>query len=138
MEKGVFEMSIFNFIASIFKPAADLVDNLTTTDEERLMLNNELAKIQNNLVSKQLDLEAQLIDAKSKIIVAEANSQSWIARNWRPITMFGFLLIVLCDSFGIATLDTTRVESVYSLLQIGIGGYIIGRSAEKIIPRLKK
>ena len=31
-------MGIFDFIGSIFKPAADLVDNLHTSDEERLEL----------------------------------------------------------------------------------------------------
>ena len=39
-------MGLFDFIANIFKPAADIVDELHTSDEEKGRLRNELAKIQ--------------------------------------------------------------------------------------------
>ena len=80
--------------------------------------------------------ESQLLDAKAAIITAEAQSQSVIARNWRPITMLTFLVLVLCDSFG--WLATPLAPEAWTLLQLGLGGYVVGRSAEKAVSILKK
>ena len=77
-----------------------------------------------------LDVEKQMVQAKSSVITAEANGQSWLQRNWRPITMLTFLVLVVCDSFGL--LNPFRLApQAWTLLQIGMGGYVIGRSAEK-------
>ena len=50
--------------------------------------------------------------------------------------MLVFALIVLVGTFTTLPLlsDTSRF---WDLLEIGIGGYVIGRSAEKITGRLK-
>lgn len=128
-------MGVFSFISSIFKPAADLVDNLTTTDEERMTIKKEMMKIENNLQLKILEYESQLLEAQSSIITAEATGKSWLQRNWRPVTMMCFLVIVLGDSFGMIHIEAERADSIYTLLQIGLGGYVVGRSAEKIAPQ---
>ena len=39
-------MGLFDFIGGIFAPASKLVDDLHTSDEEKLTLKNELANIQ--------------------------------------------------------------------------------------------
>jgi hypothetical protein len=128
-------MGVFSFISNIFKPAADLIDNLTTTDEERMTIKKEMMKIENNLQLKILEYESQLLKAQSSIVLAEATGKSWLQRNWRPITMMCFLVIVLGDSFGLIHIAEERAKSIYTLLQIGLGGYVIGRSAEKIAPQ---
>jgi len=52
---------------------------------------NELeAKIKQQLLS----IEAGVVNAQKEVIVAEANSQSFIARNWRPIMMLTFVFII--------------------------------------------
>ncbi len=99
-------MSIFNFISNIFKPAVDLID------------------------------ESRLMEAQSSIIRSESGGQSWLQRSWRPIVMLSFLLLVICDSFGL--LAFRLADQAWTLLQIGLGGYVIGRSAEKIIPGLMR
>ena len=43
---------------------------------------------------KLLSLEQSVIDAQKEVIVAEATSQSFIARNWRPIMMLTFVFII--------------------------------------------
>lgn len=135
-------MGIFSFISSIFKPATDLVDDLITTDDERLEKRNELMTIkqkmmegQNQIQLKILEYESKLLEAQSSIITAEATGKSWLQRNWRPITMVCFLIIVLSDSFSVINIPEDRVESIYDLLKIGLGGYVVGRSAEKIAPQ---
>ena len=128
-------MNILSFIGEIFKPAAKLIDDLHTSDEEKLTLKNKLTVIQNQMHSKIIDYETKLLASQTSIITAEANGQSWIQRNWRPITMLTFLGLVVCDSFG--WLANPLAAEAWTLLQIGLGGYVAGRSGEKIINQLK-
>jgi hypothetical protein len=78
----------------------------------------------------------KLIEVQSNVIVAEAQGQSWLQRNWRPITMICFLILVILDSFG--WLPNKLAPQAWTLLSIGLGGYVVGRSAEKVVNRLKK
>ena len=121
---------LMDFIGGIFKPAADLIDNMHTSTEEKMSMANQLEKIQNAMTSKVLDLDAQLLASKTAIITAEANGQGILQRNWRPITMLTFLVLVVCDSFGL--LAFRLASEAWTLLQLGLGGYVVGRSAEKI------
>lgn len=123
---------IFGFISNIFKPAADLVNNLHTSDAERLELQAKFFQIESELTLKILDYEAKLMEAQTSIIMAEANSQSWIARNWRPLTMLTFLVLVVADA--LAWLPNPLAPQAWELLKIGLGGYVVGRSAEKVVP----
>ncbi|MBI9081933.1 MAG: hypothetical protein JEY79_19605, partial [Pseudodesulfovibrio sp.] len=52
--------------------------------------------------SKLLDLQAQaqdastkLVEAQASIIVAEAQGESWLQRNWRPVLMMSIVAIVV-------------------------------------------
>jgi hypothetical protein len=125
---------VLDFISSIFSPVADLVDAVHTSDEEKLTLKNTFETIKNTMAAKYLDLESQLLTAKASIINAESNGDSWIQRSWRPITMLTFLALVVCDSFG--WLANPLAPQAWELLKIGLGGYVIGRSAEKVAPQL--
>lgn len=91
-----------------------------------------------NAKAKLLELENQgelaELDSTMKILLAEM-SGSWLQRNWRPITMLTFLVLVCCDSFGL--LAFRLAEQAWVLLQIGLGGYTIGRSAEKVTSMLR-
>ena len=127
-------MGILSFISGIFKPASDLIDNLHTSEEEKLELRKELTVVENQFASKVLDYETNLMESQASIIKAEATGHSWLQRNWRPITMITFLILVVLDSFGL--LASKLAPEAWTLLQIGLGGYVIGRSAEKIVPKV--
>ena len=86
--------------------------------------------IKNELLSKIIDYEKEQLQVQSKIVTAEAQGQSWLQRNWRPITMLTFLVLVVCDAFGM--LAFRLADQAWLLLQVGLGGYVVGRSAEKI------
>ncbi len=129
-------MGILSFISNIFKPAAELIDDISTSKEEKLKLKNEFFEIEHQLQTKILDYESKLIEAQSSIIRAEATGKSWMQRNWRPITMLTFLILVVLDSFGLLKVHLS--PKAWTLFQIGLGGYVIGRSAEKIVPSLVK
>ena len=129
-------LSILGFIADIFKPAAELVDDLHTSEEESLKIKERMFKMEQAVTLKMMEYESQLLTAKTDIIKAEANSASWIARNWRPITMLSFLALVVLDSLAI--LPTPLAKEAWTMLQIGLSGYVVGRSAEKVAKTLKK
>ncbi|MEG3766657.1 3TM-type holin [Alteromonas sp. 14N.309.X.WAT.G.H12] len=129
-------MSVFSFISNIFEPAVKLVDELHTSDEEKLQLQSKIKAVENELLAKVIDYENQLLESKTAIITAEATGQSWLQRNWRPITMLVFLVLVVSDSFG--WLPNKLAPQAWTLLQIGLGGYVAGRSAEKMTQQYLK
>lgn len=129
-------LAILDLIGSIFKPAADLIDNVHTSKEEKLTLQAEMQRIQTEFQSKILDYESKLMEAQSSVIRAEATSSSWLASNWRPIAMLTFLALVVLDSFKL--LANPLAPEAWTLLQIGLGGYVVGRSAEKVVGMLPK
>lgn len=127
-------MSIFSLISDLFEPAAKLVDDLHTSSEEKLLLKNQFAEIENSVLVNVLSFEKQLISLKSSLISSEASGDSWLQRNWRPITMLSFLCLVIFDSFGLLSFRLS--SDAWTLLKIGLGGYVVGRSAEKILPNI--
>lgn len=125
-----------NIIAGIFEPAAKLIDDVHTSTEEKLALKNKLTVIQNEMHSKLIEYETKLLQSQTSIINAESNGQSGMQRNWRPITMLTFLGLVVFDSFG--WLANPLAPEAWTLLQMGLGGYVAGRSIEKSIQTFKK
>ena len=71
-------------------------------------------------------------------IIAEAKG-NWLQRSWRPILMLSFGFIVIYNKFA-APLFGWPIPILegefWTLLQIGIGGYVVGRSAEKIADKI--
>jgi hypothetical protein len=49
--------------------------------------------------------------------------------------MLTFLALVVFDSFGL--LSSKLAPEAWTLLQLGLGGYVVGRSAEKLIKQTK-
>ena len=72
------------------------------------------------------------LDGAIQIITAEANG-SWLQRNWRPILMMIFASLIVARWFGwtASNLQQEEYTQLWSILQLGIGGYVIGRSVEK-------
>jgi len=114
---------MLDFIQNIFKPAAELVDNLHTSDEEKLKLRNEFAKIQAGLSKEAVGL-----------MKAEASSEHWIVAAWRPICALALFGLILADGYGVATAP----PQVYDLAQIFLSVYGGGRSLEKIAKGFRK
>lgn len=126
---------IMTLISSVFEPAAKLIDELHTSEEERIDAKTRMLASQTALTMRILDYEAQLAQMQSNIVLAEAQGKSWLQRNWRPITMMSFLMLVIMDSFGF--LPFRLAGDAWTLLQIGLGGYVAGRSGEKIMNSMK-
>ena len=126
--------SIFKVLGELVTPVTKLIGDMHTSEEEKLSPRNALAGMQNTISMAYLEYESEILKAKAGIIMAEAQGGSWIQRNWRPITMLTFLALVVMDSFG--WLASPLADEAWTLLQIGLGGYVVGRSAEKVVPKL--
>ena len=115
------------FSGGLVTEVGKVIDNLFTSDEERLNAKNEVFKV---LQEQQLKLQ----QLQTEIILAEANG-NWLQRSWRPILMLSFGFIVIYVKF-IAPLFSLPIppleDEFWDLLQLGIGGYVVGRSVEKV------
>jgi hypothetical protein len=112
---------------NVIKEIGDIIDNLFTNDEERIEAKNKIIQV---LKEKELELQKM----QTEIIISEAKG-NWLQRSWRPILMLAFGFIVIYVKF-LAPLFDFRIPELenefWNLLQLGIGGYVVGRSAEKI------
>jgi len=129
-------MSFFSFIGDIFKPAATLVDNLHTSDAEKLQLRNALAKIEADVLVKQMELQSQLAQANAQIAVAEAGSDSWFTRNYRPIIITSMFVMIMLESFGV--LKTELPEIFWQIFAAAFGVMSVGPSVLKTGTELVK
>ena len=116
------------FGGTVVKDLLGGLDKLFTSKEEKILAENAIKQI---LIEKELELQRM----QTEIIVAEAKG-NWIQRSWRPILMLAFGFIVIYVKFLAPLFDLTIPElenEFWNLLQIGIGGYVIGRTGEKMM-----
>jgi hypothetical protein len=98
----------------------------------------EAAKAEAELTAQLWANAHQINAAAADIVRAEADSKHWLTSNWRPITMLVFVALIVARWFGLAAPGLSEAEylKLWSIVEFGLGGYVIGRSAEKIIPSL--
>lgn len=83
--------------------------------------------------------QAQAMEqAAAGIVKAEAQSENWLASAWRPITMLTFVGLIVARWLGWSApgISESEVLKLWDIVQLGLGGYVIGRSAEKILPTI--
>lgn len=88
--------------------------------------------------------KTSLVQSQASVITAEAGSTSWMTKSWRPCLMFTFIAIInfnyifspIVHAFGAPMMALPIPPMMWSLLQIGVGGYIGGRSIEKVVDKV--
>lgn len=143
---------MFKDLLGLAKPILDLIDDCVTSDEERARMKLEI--LQQNLkryeaeadaAYKERQQELELKKLQAQIILAEATSKSWLARNIRPLAFLVFLIFAAIDiaaalfaaSFGIPALPPGLSSQLWNAVMICVGGYIGARSFEKYNDRKK-
>jgi hypothetical protein len=93
-------------------------------------------ELQNNLSIEVMKNAQSLEQAAADIVKTEAASQHWLAANWRPIMMLTFGGLIVARWMGWAAPELSEAEylKLWDIVELGLGGYVIGRSAEKIAP----
>ena len=125
-------MNILSLIKEIFKPAVELIDALHTSTEEKLIQKAKTLDTYAKALETGIEYETENLRQRAEIIKAEAQSEHWLTSTWRPIVMLTFCGLVVLDQTGM--LAFRLAGEAWTLLQIGIGGYVTGRSLEKIAP----
>lgn len=76
-----------------------------------------------------------MLDARARLIAVETTSPSWLQNNWRPMLMIIYMFIIL-NNYILAPyfkLPPSHLDDhIWNLMEIGITGYVAGRSLEKI------
>jgi len=85
--------------------------------------------------------EMKELESAAKIIVAEAQGDSWLQRNWRPLLMVTFGIIIANNYLIVPIFNTPPADippDMWDLLKLGVGGYVVGRSVEKGVKTWKQ
>jgi hypothetical protein len=114
----------------LVKGVGDVIDNLHTSKEEKLAAELKVKELISNY---EIEMEKTITDRWK----ADMNSDSWLSKNIRPMTL-AFLVIstVLMIFIDAGTIKFTVEDKWTDLLQIVlitvIGAYFGGRSLEKV------
>lgn len=120
-------------IGDIFTFGTALINKIFPDKAQAAAANLKLIELQQTGQLKELEEGA-------KVIIAETQGESWLQRNWRPVTMLVFVSIVANNYilYPYLSLFWSKApllplpQDLWKLLELGIGGYILGRSGEKI------
>lgn len=82
---------------------------------------------------------------RGEIILAEASSTSWLTKTWRPLLMMVVVSIIAVNYlvFPLVAIAYPEIlnnllelpDPLWNLLTIGVGGYVVGRSGEKMMDK---
>ena len=115
------------------KDVTKIIDKVVVNKDEANRLKSEIKQSEQKLLNTEIENAA-------KTIISEAQG-SYLQRNWRPILMLvvtaiiinNYLLFPWFSLFGIPVPDINLPDKLWNLLILGVGGYVIGRSGEKIM-----
>jgi hypothetical protein len=98
------------------------------------------AKAEQEVLVQLMAHQNQIESAAADIIKTEAASTHWLASNWRPLTMIVFVCLIVARWFGWSAPNLAPEEYIklWDIVQLGLGGYVIGRSVEKIAPSISE
>lgn len=144
---------MFDFLKPLVGGVVENLDKLITSDDERLKARNELVRLENDLEKSINEHVTEVVKCQKETLLIELNSGNWIARNWRPVLMFLIMIIIafnyvilpfiglIVNIFNLNAFPPAPEvipDQLWSLLQISLGGYILGRSGEKIVSSWRK
>ena len=116
--------------AELVKGVGGVIDNLTTSKEEKLEAERKIKELVSN---HEVEMEKQITERWSM----DMNSDSWLSKNIRPMTLIflviSTVLIIFIDA-GVISFEVkdTWVDLLQLVLITVIGAYFGGRSLEKV------
>jgi hypothetical protein len=113
----------------VIKSVGDVIDNLTTTQEEKLEAQRLIQEI---LEKADSDAQAQVTDRWK----ADMSSDSFLSKNIRPMVLIFLTIVFTILSFFDGNIGGFKVAEQYvpifqSLLITVYGAYFVGRTWEK-------
>ena len=126
---GVFNKLFSGGASKLVESVGGVIDNLVTTDEEKLDAKRKLKEL---LMNHEVQMEKHITDRWT----ADMNSDSWLSKNVRPMVLIFLIVCTMILIFIDAGTIKFEVEEKWTdLLQLVlitvIGAYFGGRSVEK-------
>ena len=118
-------------ITAVIGPIVDVI--------KRFVPDPDLAnQLQTQITLALAEKSADVQKAAAEIIKTEASSSHWLAANWRPLAMVVFIALIVARWFGYSAPNLSQEEAIklWSIVEISMGGYVVGRSVEKIVPAI--
>ena len=96
----------------------------------------EQGRIEAELSIALMQRAQEIENAAADIVKTEAASEHWLTATWRPVVMLVLTSLIVARWLGYSAPGISEAEALklWSIVEIGLGGYVIGRSAEKIAP----
>jgi hypothetical protein len=124
--------------------AGPVIKGLFNIIDQTVEDKDQAARIKATIASQQNELIQTELKGAIDIILAEAKG-NWLQRSWRPLLMLSVMAIVVNNYilFPYLSMWTTKVVvlelpgGLWALLTTGVGGYVVGRSGEKIVQSIK-
>jgi hypothetical protein len=118
---------------------APLAKMLFSTVDKAIPDKDLAEKLKAQLNTELLKSSTEQLKAAASIVEAEAKA-GWFSASWRPLLMYVLIFILVWNyiigpviKLMIGTVITFELPGdVWTLLQIGLGGYVVGRSGESI------
>ena len=124
-----YSFAVLEGLKNVVGAVGKVIDGLTLPAREKRQLEADLLAL-------LAEYEKEMVRSRSAVVVEETRG-NWLQRSWRPLVMLVFALIVLAGTFTTLPIlsDTSRF---WDLLEIGLGGYVIGRGGEKMATAIFK
>ena len=118
---------------------APLAKMLFSTVDKAIPDKDLAEKLKAQLNTQLLQSSTEELKAAAAIVEAEAKS-NWFVSGWRPLLMYVLIFILVWNYifgpivkiFSGAVITFELPGDVWTLLNIGLGGYVVGRSGESI------
>lgn len=129
-------LDLLNPVHDIGELADKLIKDFVPDPAQKIALQQQLLASQSALQSKAMDLAAQVADAQSKVILAEAQGKDMLERDWRPLLMLFFAVVIGFAIFnGGYDLAGRLIPEAYvtwalKIVGLGVGGYITGQAVQ--------
>lgn len=109
-----------------------ILDNAFTSSEEKSEAMRQIADLVNNSLLRVMDIQASVLKTEM--------TGNWLQRSWRPIIMLMFATLLFIRWTGWVDHDISEAleMKLMSIMQVSLGGYIAGRSIEKVSSTLSK
>lgn len=130
---------ILGILGSLVPSLTSLVSEFVEDPDKK----NEIeSRIRQQLAAQEAEVRARAAD----IVLAEVKGESWEQRKWRPHLMYTGMFVIIwtgilapiIDAFFGVTLPIVDIfagvpAELWQLLMIGMGGYVAGRTGEKMM-----
>ena len=118
--------------------AGDAIDKVVTNNEERVAAFNATRKVLTEFVTETMNSIHQFEQTITERWKADASSDSWLAKNIRPMSFAYTYLLLTAVLFWYVDQDITPgiaqlVKTLSDLLQVMVGAYFGSRGVEKVI-----